>query len=80
MVDILGEILPELKEDIAKTIVAQLDLNELATKLYPLLQKIDERNPKKIMEKHIQQMQKQYNTLDNKFDRLNNRIIVVKNK
>ena len=80
MVDILGEILPELKEDIAKTIVAQLDLNELATKLYPLLQKIDERNPKKIMEKHIQQMQKQFNTLDNKFNRLNNRIIVVKNK
>ena len=80
MVDILGEILPQIKDDLAKTIVAQLDLNELATKLYPLLQKIDERNPKKIMEKHIQQMQKQYNTLDNKFDRLNNRIIVVKNK
>lgn len=80
MIDILGEILPQIKDDLAKTIVVQLDLNELATKLYPLLQKIDERNHKKIMEKHIQQMQKQFNTLDNKFERLNNRIIVVKNK
>lgn len=64
MVDILGDIIATNKQELSKEIVAQLDLNELAIKLYPLLQKIDERNPKKIMEKHIQQLQQQFNTLD----------------
>lgn len=57
-INILGEILPEIKQELAKEIVAQINLNELALQLYPLLQKIDERNPKKIMEKHKEYMQK----------------------
>lgn len=73
MVDISGEILKSIKEDLAKTIVAQIDLNELAIKLYPLLEKIDKNNPKKIMERHIQQLQQQFNTLDKT---VNNNIII----
>lgn len=57
-VNILGDILPEIKQELAKEIVAQINLNELAMQLYPILQKIDERNPKKIMEKHKEYMQK----------------------
>lgn len=78
MVDILGEILPDIKEDLAKTIVAQIDLNELAIKLYPILEKIDKNNPKKIMERHIQQLQQQFKTLDTNYKRLNNNIIIKK--
>ncbi len=57
-VNILGDILPEIKQELAKEIVAQINLNELATQLYPLLQKIDERNPKNIMKKHIEDIQR----------------------
>lgn len=78
MVDILGEILPDIKDDLAKTIVAQIDLNELAIKLYPTLEKIDKNNPKKIMERHIQQLQQQFKTLDTNYKRLNNNIIIKK--
>ena len=78
MVDILGEILPDIKDDLAKTIVAQIDLNELAIKLYPILEKIDKNNPKKIMERHIQQLQQQFKTLDTNYNRLNNNIIIKK--
>ena len=78
MVDILGEILPDIKDDLAKTIVAQIDLNELAIKLYPILEKIDKNNPKKIMERHIQQLQQQFKTLDTNYKRLNNNIIIKK--
>ena len=78
MVDILGEILPDIKNDLAKTIVAQIDLNELAIKLYPILEKIDKNNPKKIMERHIQQLQQQFKTLDTNYKRLNNNIIIKK--
>lgn len=78
MVDILGEILPDIKDDLAKSIVAQIDLNELAIKLYPILEKIDKNNPKKIMERHIQQLQQQFKTLDTNYKKLNNNIIIKK--
>lgn len=58
IVNILGDIIPEIKQELAKEIVIQINLNELAMQLYPLLQKIDEKNPKKIMEKHKEYMQK----------------------
>lgn len=65
MVDILGEILPEIKQELSKEIVAQIDLNELAIKLYPLLQKIDDRNPQKYMKRHIENMQRLYGNQSN---------------
>lgn len=61
-VNILGDILPEIKQELAKEIVAQINLNELAKQLYPLLQKIDERNPKKIMEKHKEYLKKVFSS------------------
>ena len=57
-VNILGDILPEIKQALAKEIITQINLNELAMQLYPLLQKIDERNPKNIMKKNKEYMQK----------------------
>lgn len=64
-VNILGDILPEIKQELAKEIVAQINLNELAMQLYPLLQKIDERNPKNIMKKHIENIQRINGIKDN---------------
>lgn len=64
-VNILGDILPEIKQELAKEIVAQINLNELAMQLYPILQKIDERNPKKIMKKHIEDIQRINGIKDN---------------
>lgn len=64
-VNILGDILPEIKQELAKEIVAQINLNELAIQLYPLLQKIDKRNPKRIIEKHKEYLQRVFATQNN---------------
>lgn len=60
MIDISGEILSSIKEDLAKTIVAQIDLNELADKLYPLLIQKEKNNPRRIMERHREKLQNQF--------------------
>ena len=64
-VNILGDILPEIKQELAKEIVEKLNMNELAQQLYPILQKIDERNPKKIIEKHKEYLQRVFATQNN---------------
>ena len=52
MINVLGDILPQIKNELSKELIMELDLNELAQKLYPIFKEMDKRNPKTIMENH----------------------------
>lgn len=76
--DLLPDILQEFKKDIEKEIIIDIDINELAEKLYPILKKIDERNPQNIMKRHLEKWQRAMNTSGD-YQIVNNSF-VIKNK
>ena len=76
--DLLPDILQEFKKDIEKEIIINIDINELAQKLYPILKKIDERSPQNIMKRHIENLQRAMNTSGD-YQIVNDRF-VIKNK
>lgn len=76
--DLLPDILQDFKKDIEKEIIINIDINELAQKLYPILKKIDERNPQNIIKKHLENWQRLMNTSGN-YQIVRNSF-VVKNK
>lgn len=76
--DLLPDILQEFKKDIEKEIIINIDINELAEKLYPILKRIDERNPQNIMKRHLEKWQRAMNTSGD-YQIVNNSF-VIKNK
>ena len=62
MINIIGNVITDIKDDLAKTIEIQINLDDLAEKLYPRLQRIDARNPQNFIKKHLESLSKQFNS------------------
>lgn len=75
--DLLPDILHEFKKDIEKEIIINIDINELAQKLYPILKKIDERNPQNIMKRNLENWKRAMNTSGD-YQIVNNSFVIKK--
>lgn len=66
MIDIIGDVIPEIKQDLAKEINVNININELAKELYPILLKLHEQNPKTKIRKHKEFLSQYFGTNVNK--------------
>ena len=66
MINIIGDVIPAIKQDLAKEINVNININELAKQLYPILLKLHEQNPQTKIRKHNEFLSKCFGTNANK--------------
>ena len=73
--ELLPNIIEDIKKDIEKDIVLNIDVETLSKKIYPFIKKLDKLEQNKILKNNLSNLNRMVNTNNKKYQIINNIVI-----
>lgn len=73
--ELLPNIIEDIKKDIEKDIVLNIDVETLSKKIYPFIKKLDKLEQNKILKNHLSNLNRMVKTNNKKYQIINNIVI-----